>query len=98
VRREVLEGDRPADDRRSDRQVVGDRIVERDEPVADHVREQQAREGLGDRADLEHRVGGHAAAPEARLSAPAQPDRDPLQAGFHARQAVWSRFAYTVYG
>ena len=85
---EVLERDRAADDRRRDREVLGHRIVERDQALPLHVREQQPRERLGDRADLEHGVGGHATAPEAVLTARAHADGDPLKARPHARRLI----------
>jgi hypothetical protein len=64
---------------RRDRQVARDGIVERDEPVTCHRRQQRGRERLRDRADLEDRprpVGQLAAMPEAGLAARVQPDHE----------------------
>jgi hypothetical protein len=66
--REVLERDLPPVDRRGDRQVAGDGVVERDQPVEEHRGQHRGRERLSDRADLEHRVGLDPAAPDADLA------------------------------
>jgi hypothetical protein len=60
-------------------------VVERDEALTRHVREQRRRERLGDRSDLEDRPGTvrhPATVPEARLAVRADPDdeSDPSRA------------------
>src|SRR5688500_5589763 len=71
MRGEVEQGDRSISPRRhaySRRQIFGDRIIEFNLSPQDGICKQGAREGLGDRSDLEYRVGAQRTTPGARIA------------------------------